>query len=68
MAFYTSAAGKFHGYMGEVAEGEISEITREHITRFRNEEAKILAPKTVNHNLKCLKMIFKAARRDGVVV
>ena len=67
LAFYTSTANKFLAFLGPGAEGDVTEITREHVTRFRNEEAKTLAPKTVNHDLKCLKMIFKAARRDGTV-
>jgi len=28
---------------------------------------KLLIAKTANHNLKALKMLFKSARRDGVV-
>ena len=47
---------------------DLSEVTREHVTGFRNQQAKALAAKTVNHDLKCLKMIFKAARRDGAVI
>ena len=68
LAFYTTAVSKFLAFLGDEKDREISEITREHITRFRNEEAKTLAPKTVNHDLKCLKGVFKAARRDGVLV
>ncbi len=68
IAFYAKTAGKFLAYLGTMADQEIGEVTREHVTRFRNEEAKTLAPKTVNHDLKCLKMIFKAARRDGALI
>ena len=65
--YYKNATDKFLVFLGEDAKREISEITRDHITRFRNHEAKSLAAKTVNHDLKCLKMVFKAARRDGVI-
>jgi integrase len=50
-----------------MADADVTEITRDHITRFRNEEAKHFAPKTVNHEVKFLRMIFRAARRDAVV-
>jgi integrase len=66
--FYSGSAKKFLAFLEDDASRDIGEITREHITRFRNQEAKSLAPKTVNHELKCLKMIFKAARRDGAIV
>ena len=67
-AFYSKTVGKFLTYLGDAAAAEIGEVTRDHVTRFRNEEAKTLASKTVNHDLKCLKMIFKAARRDGALI
>jgi integrase len=38
------------------------------VVSFRNaEQAKKLAPKTVNHELKCLRMVFKTAKRDNLV-
>lgn len=66
--FYKNATDKFLDFLAEDSKREIAEITRDHITRFRNHEAKSLAAKTVNHDLKCLKMVFKAARRDGIIV
>src|SRR5438874_5923341 len=66
-AFYRNAADKFLRFLGDVADADITEITRDHITRFRNEEAKRFAPKTVNHQVKFLRMIFRAARRDALV-
>ena len=66
LAFYRSATGKFVRHFGEL-DPDLGEITREHITRFRNEASKRLAPKTVNHDIKCLRMLLKAARRDGLI-
>jgi integrase len=66
-AFYRNAADKFLRFLGDVADVDVTEITRDHVTRFRNEEAKRFAPKTVNHEVKFLRMIFRAARRDAVV-
>ena len=68
MAFYSKTSSKFLAFLETRADGDLGEITREHITGFRNAQAKSLASKTVNHDLKALKMIFKAARRDGVLV
>ncbi len=68
LAFYTKAVSKFLLFLGEGSDGEIGDVTREHLTRFRNEASKSLSPKTVNHDLKCLKMVFKAARRDGAII
>jgi integrase len=65
--FYTNATSKFLKFLGPDAYREIGEITREHIRRFRNAEAETLAPRTVNHDLKCLKMLFRAARREGLL-
>ncbi len=65
--FYTNATNKFLKFLDADAYREIGEITREHIRRFRNTEAETLAPRTVNHDLKCLKMLFRAARREGLL-
>ena len=67
LAFYKNAVTKFTKFLGAKAESEISEITRDDVTEFRNQESKKLAPKTVNHSLKAVKMMFRAARRDGLI-
>lgn len=67
LGFYTMATKKFTDWLGERAEREIAEVTREDVLAFRNLEAITLAPKTVNHDLKCLRMVFKAAKRDGLL-
>lgn len=46
---------------------DIAEVTREHVTGFRNRLVGTLASSSVNHALKGLRSIFKAARRDGVI-
>ncbi len=65
--FYKGAASKFIEFLGASADAELAEITREHILRFRNEESKRLAPKTVNHLVKFLRMVFRAAKRDSLL-
>ncbi len=67
LSFYRNAADKFLTFLGDAADDDLTEITRDLITRFRNEEAKLFAPKTVNNEVKFLRMIFRAARRDALV-
>jgi integrase len=67
LVFYKNAVGKFTTFLGDKANEDMTTVTQDDITRFRNQEAKQLAAKTVNHDLKCLKMLFKAARRDRVI-
>ena len=65
--FYENAKRKFLAFLGDDANRDIGEITREHILQFRAHEAKLLAAKSVNHSIKFLRMVFKAAKRDGAI-
>jgi site-specific recombinase XerD len=67
LKFYTGSTNKFLEFLGDDGERVVSEITAKQVLAFRNSEAKKLAAKTVNHDLKCLKMLFKAARREGLI-
>lgn len=67
LAFYRNASTKFLAFLQAAAERDITEITRDHIIRFRNDQARRFAPKTVNHQIKFLRMLFRAARRDALV-
>jgi integrase len=66
-AFYQYATAKFVTWLGTRAEKEISLIQRGDITLFRNERASVVSPKTVNHEIKVLRMVFRAARKDGIL-
>ncbi|HEX7517312.1 MAG TPA: hypothetical protein VF345_08515 [Chthoniobacterales bacterium] len=46
LGFYRNAADKFLGFLGTAVDEDLTEITRDHITQFRNQEAKRFAPKT----------------------
>lgn len=67
LKFYRKSADKFLAFLGDGADRDLGEITRDDITRFRNEEAKLFAPRTVNHEVKFLRMAFRAARRDALL-
>lgn len=56
--FYRSASGKFIAWLGDRADKEISLITRADLIKFRNHRAASqAAAKTVNHEIKVLRMI-----------
>lgn len=67
ITFYRNMWRKVELFLGERADCDMAEIGRQDILDFRNHEAKTLAPKTVNHGLKWLRMVFRAARLDGVI-
>jgi integrase len=67
MAFYRKSLSKFVEFLGRRADDPISEITQQDIVAFRNKLVPKVAAKTANHDLKALKMLFKSARRDGVL-
>lgn len=68
LAFYSHTVGAFIGYLGEDAEMPIDGVTLAHLTGFRNERLKQVSAMTVNHDLKGLRGIFKAAKREGVLI
>src|SRR6516162_6323688 len=68
MAAYRKSTEKFLAYLGTASDVDIGEIRQTHILGFRNEMAKKLAPRTANFDLKCIKAIFRAARRDGYLL
>ena len=65
---YQKSAAKFLAYLGGDTERDIAEIRQAHITGFRNTIARRVAPCTASFDLKVVRMIFRAARRDGYVL
>ncbi len=66
-AFYQTVQKKFLGFMGPRADSPIADVMRKDIAAFRASEAATLAPKSVNHLLKTVRMIFKSAREQGLI-
>jgi len=66
--FYEGVSEKFLTFLAEKADHEIGEITREQVEAFRDSLAERLAPKTVNHHVKVLKMLFRDARDRALLV
>ncbi|MBL9178419.1 MAG: tyrosine-type recombinase/integrase [Verrucomicrobiaceae bacterium] len=67
-AFYLNSATKFLAHLDALADDELSMVAKEHIVSFRNAMLEKLSAKATNHHLKVVKMLFRAARRDGFVV
>jgi integrase len=67
-AFYRNSTTKFLAHIGPLADEELSSVSKEHILNFRNASMERLSPKAVNHHVKVVKMLFRAAKRDGYLV
>ena len=68
-AAYNKSMAKFLAYLGTEADRDIAEIGRVHISGFSNWlVAKKIAPGTVNSDLSRVRMLFRAARRDGYIM
>ena len=67
MHFYKNEAKKFLAFLGDRADGDIAEISKEHILAYRAEQSKTLAARTVNHGVKFLRMVFRSAREDATI-
>ncbi|WP_395745384.1 tyrosine-type recombinase/integrase [Prosthecobacter sp.] len=68
LVFYRGSVKKFLTFLGERADSDISEIDAKTILAYRNELITLVSPKTVNHDMKTVKALFKAARRDHLLV
>ncbi len=67
-AFYVKTLSKLIAALGSSADHPMADIGKADLLRFRNDlAASGLAPKTVNQTLKVGRMLFKAAKRDGII-
>ncbi len=68
LVFYRGSVKKFLTFLGPRADADVSEIEAKTILAYRNELITLVSPKTVNHDMKTVKALFKAARRDQLVM
>ena len=66
--FYGIKSRDFLAHLGDRAALEMNRITQADIIAFRNKESERLSATSVNHSVKFLRMVFKSARADGVVL
>lgn len=67
MQTYQTATKKFLASLGAKADENMTEITRNDIMAFRKSMVGNISATSVNHNLKCIKMLFKAARKNQII-
>jgi integrase len=65
--FYSQSCGKFLSFLGDRADAGIALITKAHISAYRAHLLPSLSGRTVNHHLTVIHMLFKSARRDGLI-
>jgi len=65
--FYQSAYRNFIRYLGKRADVALFEISKDEILDWRDQEAARVSASTVNHGLKFVRMLFAAARREGLI-
>ncbi len=63
--FYHDKAQGFLRWLGRRADEQIVLIDRQDILDFRAAELKRVSPRSVNHGIKFLRMVFKTAKEDG---
>jgi hypothetical protein len=68
LVFYRGSVKKFLTSLGERADADICEVEAKAILAYRNELISLVSPKTVNHDMKTVKALFKAARRNQLLV
>lgn len=67
MQFYRSATKRFADFIGTKDNGDIFNISRALIVQYRRDLLKAMTPTSTNHHLKCIKMVFRAAKRTGII-
>lgn len=67
MTFYRSTLDRFTAWLGERADVPLDEIGSDEVRAYVNLRRGQVAAATANHELKSLRTVFKAARRDGLI-
>ncbi len=65
--FYTSKSNSFLEFLGERADSDIATIGESDILAYRGAESIRVSASTVNHSIKFLRMVFRSAKRDGLI-
>ena len=65
--FYCGKARRFLVWLDKRAEHQLFNVSSADVTAFRDSEAARVHPSTVNHGIKVLRMIFRDAKRSGII-
>lgn len=66
--FYRAKARDFLAFLGPKASRDLNEITKQDILNFRTAELDRVSAKTTNHGIKFLRMVFRSARGDSLML
>jgi integrase len=67
LVHYRGCVAKLLDFLAERADLALTEIAKADLLAYRNHLAATLTARTANNHLALLRMLFKSARRDGVV-
>jgi integrase len=67
LELYQKAINKFLNFLGERANADLCDIAKRTILAFRDSLVGKVSATTVNNDLKSIRMLFRAARRDGYI-
>jgi integrase len=65
---YRGCVAKLLDFLAERADSPLTEVAKADLLAYRNHLAATLTAQTANNHLALLRMLFKGARRDGVLV
>ena len=65
---YRGGVSQLLEHLGPRADAPLTEISKADVLAYRNHLSTTLSARTVNSHVTLLKMLFKSARRDGVLV
>ena len=64
---YSADTKRLIEFLGDRADLDISEVSRQDMLDFRDDEMGKVSPASVNDRIKVLRMVFKSARREGLI-
>ena len=67
LAFYQKTISKFSEFLGPRKQEDIARVTRADLLKFRTQLSGSISAKTTNHNIKGLRMLFKAAKQEQLI-
>jgi integrase len=65
--YYTGHAKRFLEWLGQRADSDLADITKQDLTGYRNFVATKTGARTVNNSLKAIRTFFTAAKKDGFI-
>jgi integrase len=66
--FYSQSCGKLLKFLGEAADNDVALITKAQLSAYRAHLLPSLSGRTVNHHLVVVRMLFRSAKRDGLII